>query len=156
MTYERLLEQAATEGLIVKEKHLKCGDGRIFKNRIAIHKDIPTNIEKACVLAEELGHYYTNYGDILDQSDVMNRKQEYKARFRGYNMQVGLMGIISAFNDGRQNLHDMAEYLEVSESYLLEAINFYKQKYGVYTVVDNYIIYFEPYLRIGRIGEIDE
>lgn len=156
MTYEELLIQADAEGLIVREKEIPGYHGRIYKNRIAIHKDIPTITEKSCVLAEEIGHYYTTSGDIMDQENAMNRKQEYKARFCGYNIKIGLMGIINAFKDGRRNLHEMAEHLDVSEQYLLEAINCYKQKYGVYTVVDNYIIYFEPYLRIGRIGEIDE
>ena len=37
-------------------------------------------MEKASVLAEELGHYYTTVGNILDQEDAGNRKQEHKAR----------------------------------------------------------------------------
>ena len=67
------------EQLIVKEKPLINNDGRIYKNRIAIRTDL-TDIEKSCVLAEELGHYYTTVGDILDQSDDGNRKQERRAR----------------------------------------------------------------------------
>ena len=35
---------------------------------IAISTDMKTDAEKACVLAEELGHHYTTYGNILDQS----------------------------------------------------------------------------------------
>lgn len=80
MTYEALLEYADTQNLIVREKYIPGYAGRIYDNRIAIHKDIKTQSEKACVLAEELGHYHTNYGDVLDQSDIRNRKQEYKAR----------------------------------------------------------------------------
>ena len=30
--------------------------------------------EKACVLAEELGHHYTTIGDIIDQKESENRK----------------------------------------------------------------------------------
>ena len=36
----------------------------------------------------------------------------------------------------------MAEYLDVTEDYLEEALACYRSKYGVYTVVDNYAIYF--------------
>ena len=68
MTYEELLNISETENLIVKEKNIPGYGGRIYKNRIAIHQGIDTSIEKACVLAEELGHYYTTVGDILDQS----------------------------------------------------------------------------------------
>lgn len=36
--------------------------------------------EKACVLAEELGHHYTAVGDIIDQSYYSNRKQELRGK----------------------------------------------------------------------------
>ena len=39
----------------------------------------------------------------------------------------------------------MAEYLDVTEEYLEEAIDCYKAKYGLYVSIDNYIIYFEPF-----------
>ena len=39
----------------------------------------------------------------------------------------------------------MAEYLDVTEEYLEEAIDCYKAKYGLYVSVDNYIIYFKPF-----------
>lgn len=79
--------------------------------RIAIRKDIKTTTEKSCVLAEELGHYYTSSGDILDQTDTMNRKQEYRARLYGYNLKIGLMGIIQAYEHSCRNLYEMAEFL---------------------------------------------
>ena len=37
---------------------------------IAINKDIETETERACILAEELGHYYTSSGDIIDQRNI--------------------------------------------------------------------------------------
>lgn len=90
MTYEQLLTVADQNGLLVKEKALNDHDGLIKGNRIAIRKDIETQKEKSCVLAEEIGHDRTSYGDILDQNDIMNRKQEYRARLYGYNLKVGL------------------------------------------------------------------
>ena len=73
--YEELLDLAYKEGLITKEKPLQGNDGRIKGSRIAIREELDTT-EKTCVLAEELGHYYTSSGDILDQQNVSNRKQE--------------------------------------------------------------------------------
>ena len=46
----------------------------------------------------------------------------------------------------------MAEYLDVTEEYLEEAIDCYKAKYGLYASVDNYIIYFEPFVVIKIIS----
>lgn len=153
MTYEELLKEADSMGLIVKEKPLQSGDGRIFNNKIAIRKDIPTQTEKACVLAEELGHHFTTYGNILDQSNVANQKQEYRARLYGYNLQIGLRGIISAHTGGCRNLYEMADYLDVTEGYLKEALDCYQSKYGEYVKVDNYMIYFIPSLAVLEITD---
>lgn len=151
MTYDELLMQSDNEGLFVKEKPLSGNNGRITGRRIAIRRNIPTTVEKACVLAEELGHYYTSAGNILDLSDIRNRKQELKARMWAYNNQIGLIGLVRAFDHGCRNLHETADYLGVSEPFLAEALEQYRQKYGICATVDNYIIYFEPNLRIGKM-----
>lgn len=153
MTYEELLKEADSMGLVVKEKSLQSGDGRIFNNKIAIRQDIPTETEKSCVLAEELGHYFTSAGNILDQTDIVNRKQEYRARLYGYNLQIGLRGIISAHTAGCRNLYEMADYLHVTEEYLKEALDCYRSKYGEYVKVDNYMIYFIPSLAVLEITD---
>ena len=95
--YEELLEEASNNGLVVREKALSSSDGLIYKNRIAISDRLETSAEKACVLAEEIGHYHTAVGDIVDLQDIENLKQEKKGRLHGYNRLIGLRGIISAF-----------------------------------------------------------
>lgn len=148
MNYEELLTTADNCGLTVKEKPLRAYDGRINKNRIAIRKDIPTKIEKSCVLAEELGHYYTTTGDILTQESVNDKKQERIARLWAYNKMIGLRGIIAGFEAGCRNRYELAEFLGVTEAFLQDAIDTYKQKYGICTTVDNYVVYFEPSLGV--------
>lgn len=148
MIYEALLDEAHQEGLTVKEKPLKYNNGRIKGKRIAIRKDIETTTEKACVLAEELGHYHTTVGDITDLSDSQNRKQERQARLWGYNKLIGLTGIIQAFRAGCHSRHETAEYLGVTEQFLQECIDCYTEKYGEYTKIDNYIIFFIPNLAV--------
>lgn len=149
--YEALLDEANSKGLIVKEKPLQSSDGRIKGNRIAIRKDLKTSTEKACVLAEELGHYETTVGDILDMSNPWNRKQERQARLNGYNRMIGMLGIVSAYEAGCQNQHEIAEFLNVTEEYLLECVECYRDKYGEMKSVDNYIIYFIPNLAVTKI-----
>lgn len=148
MIYEALLDEAYQSGLSVKEKPLKYNNGRIKGSRIAIRKDIDTTTEKACVLAEELGHHHTSVGNIIDMSDTANRKQERQARMWAYNRLIGLCGIIKAYKAGCQNRYEIAEYLEVTEECLQECIECYRDKYGVYTAVDNYVIYFLPNLAV--------
>lgn len=150
MTYEELLMESEKQNLIVKEKDLPGYKGRIYKNRIAIRKDM-TTIEKACVLAEELGHHETTVGNIIDLSVSWNRKQERQARLNGYNRMIGLMGIVRAYEAGCQNQHEIAEFLNVTEEYLLECIECYRDKYGTMKSIDNYTIYFIPHLAVMKI-----
>lgn len=150
MTYEELLNEANREGLIVKEKDIPGYNGRIYKNRIAINKDIETTTEKACILAEELGHYHTTVGDILDQSTAENRKQELRARVWAYDRLLSLSEIIRAYEHGCQNRHEIAEYLEVTEGFLLEAIERYRAKYGICATCSGYTVYFEPCLAVMK------
>ena len=141
-SYEYLLARA-DEDLIVKELDLKGNDGLIHGHRIAIKKSLST-IEKTCVLAEELGHYQTTVGDILDQSDANNRKQEHRARVWAYNEVIGLHGLVQAYQAGCKNRYETAAYLEVTEAFLQEAIDYYTSKYGVYVDTDNYRVQFIP------------
>ena len=99
-TYEDLLNEAYKEGITVKEKPLKYSDGRIKGNKIAIRKSIETDKEKACILAEELGHYYTTVGNILDQNDSNNRRQELIARKWAYEKILPIENILFAVQDG--------------------------------------------------------
>lgn len=144
MTYEELLIKADSENLIVKELALLGNDGRIYNNRIAIRRSIPTLKEKSCVLVEELGHYYTGVGCILEQNNINNIKQERYGRIWAYNHQIGLIGILQSYLANCRTLYDMAEYLEVTEEFLTDALKYYKNKYGTFAELDNYVIYFTP------------
>ena len=84
-TYEELQIQNAD--LNMKEMDLSEVSGLkglYYNGNIAIEKKLTQN-QKACVLAEELGHHYTTVGNILDQSDTGSMKQERKARLWAYN-----------------------------------------------------------------------
>lgn len=147
MTYEELLIESESQNLIVKEKNLPGYNGRIYKNRIAISKNLNMS-EKKSVLAEELGHHHTSVGNILNMEDLSNRKQERQARLWGYNKLIGLTGIVNAFESGCQSAYEAAEFLEVTVEYLQECIDCYRDKYGICTEIGNYIIYFIPNLAV--------
>ncbi len=151
MTYEEL--QIQHEHLNIIEMDLSGVNGLkglYVDGNIAVDENIPEK-EKACILAEELGHYYTTTGNILDQSKAENRKQEYHARLWAYNKQIGLTGIVDAFRSGCRNRHEAAEYLGVTEEFLMDALEAYRKKYGICTTVENYIIYFEPCIGVMEI-----
>lgn len=144
LTYEDLLIEADENNLITKEKPLRAYDGRIKGRRIAIRKDLATSSEKKCVLAEELGHYYTSVGDILNLSDKNNCKQEALAQSWAYRKVITLDGIIDAYENGCSNKFELAEHLNVTEEFLLNGILELERKHGYCVIVDNYIIRFNP------------
>lgn len=145
--YEKMLEQAKLDNIIIHESIDFSGTrikGLYCDGNIALSKDLHTKAEKKCVLAEELGHYETAVGDITNQSLTSNRKQELRGRLIAYNKMVGLMGFIDAYQHHCHNLHEMAEYLDVTDAFLSETIDCYRAKYGSYAKLDNYVVYFEP------------
>ena len=149
MKYNALLNEANAEGISIKERPFKTYDGRIKGKDIYLRKDMNTT-EKSCVLAEELGHYYTTVGDILDMNVPANRKQERQARLWGYNRVIGLFGLIRAHEHGCKDKYEIAEYLDVTEEYLEDCIDCYRDKYGECKAIDNYTIYFIPNLMIFK------
>ncbi|KSV59814.1 hypothetical protein [Acetivibrio ethanolgignens] len=128
---EKLLDIANNDGIVVTEKFdfsqtrfkvLYCN------GVIAINSNIQTNSEKSGILAEELGHHYTTFGNITDLESTENQNKA-----------------------NCLTLNEMAEHLEVSEEFLSEALEYYRKKYGVCTEIDNYLIYFEPSLGVMEL-----
>ncbi len=153
LKYEELLEESAAEDVyIIENADFKSkADGLINGNVIGINKKVRTARKRTCILAEELGHYHTTVGDIVCQSTISDRKQELKARVWAYNKLIGLTGIVNSYQQGCCSLHDTADFLDVTEEFLLEALQYYKSKYGIYTTIDNYVIYFEPSLGVFEL-----
>ena len=147
--YEQLSSEAQANGLSVKELPLQHSDGLTVGKKIGIRTGQHSR-RKACILAEELAHAQYTVGNILDQSDAGNRKQELLARTKAYDRLIGLSGVIQAFEHGCRSRYEMAEYLEVEESFLEEALARYKDKYGLFVRHGEHIIQFEPCLAVMR------
>ena len=145
MLYDSLLREAEHHGVYIYEKPMTpTVKGLYADNIIWINRSVPTVVEKACILAEELGHYHTSTGHIIDLTDIRNRKQELRARDWAYNRLVPLSKIVQAHHSGITSRYELAEFLGVTEEFLQAAIDRYREKYGTYTIVDGHIIYFNP------------
>lgn len=150
MDLETLLDDADAEGLTIKERPFRAYDGLLKGKSIYLRKGMSAS-EKKCVLAEELGHHHTTVGNILDMTDISNRKQERQARMWGYDKLIGLRRLIEAYEHGCRNRYELAEYMEVTDEYLQECIECYREKYGICATVDDYCIMFIPNLQVGKI-----
>jgi len=149
--FEKLTYEAEREGLTVVEVPFSCYDGLIKGRKIGIRRSIETSAQKADVLAEEIGHSRLNVGNILDQSELNNRKQEYSARMWAYDKRIGLDGIIKAYKCGCCSLRECAECLDTSEEFLEEALEMYRRKYGCSVEYEGYEIHFEPRLVVYEL-----
>ena len=152
--YEELLEIASQENVKVYENYDLSGTrlkGLYCDGVIALDKDIETQTERACVLAEELGHHYTTVGDITDLTSMNNQKQELKARLTAYNDRIGLQGIIDAYKARRTSPEEMAEFLDVTPEFLQDALECYRTKYAPYVAIDNYVVFFDPCLAVLEV-----
>lgn len=152
---EKLEQEAFENGINIYdydlgEENLK---GLYMNGNIALSDKIDTMTEKCCVLAEELGHHHTSVGNILNLSQSNNRKQERQARLWAYNKQIGLDGLIRAYENNCRSLHEVAEFLDVTGEFLEEAIGCYREKYGAGTAIGDYYIMFVPTLSVGYISK---
>jgi hypothetical protein len=148
MTYDELL--AMYGNLKIKEIDLSGVDpegeyeGIYSDGRIYIRSDIPTTTQKACILAEEVGHHYTTVGDILDQTDIRNAKQENIAMAWAYEEMIPLHALVEAYWAGITTRYELAEFLGVTEQFLQESLDYFKRKYDNYYILGNCLICFDP------------
>lgn len=152
-TYELLEEEALSNDINIVNCDFKSPNikGLYCNSTVGMSNSLETSTEKACILAEELGHHHTSIGNILNQSVDCNRKQERQARLWAYNNCIGLRGLIRAYKHGCQDFHDTAKFLEVTEEFLEDCVDCYRDKYGTGVAVDDYYLMFIPYFTVGRI-----
>lgn len=142
--YEKLLSLADRIGLKVVEDTLPLRLKGLYADGVAcINRKIPF-VAKGCALAEEIGHHQTSFGNILDKTSLISRKQEQRARRYGHQILIPLNRIIEAGQAKVEGRHDVAEWLGITEEFLQESIDYYQQKYGLYVVIGEHLIHFDP------------
>ncbi|EGQ2779151.1 ImmA/IrrE family metallo-endopeptidase [Staphylococcus pseudintermedius] len=143
MRYEDLLIENEYIDVIETSSLPYFQSGLYYDGTIYIREDM-SDYKKHETLAEEIAHHKITYGDILDQSNMLNKKSEIKARRLANESVITLQGLINAFNYGVQNIFELALYFEVTKAFVLDTIQHYKQKYGLSVSYGGYIIKFEP------------
>lgn len=130
--YESLLDEACEKRVRVVHQPFRGKiKGLYHDNVIAINCNILTIAEQTCILAEELGHYHTSAGDILDQTNIANRRQEQKARRWAYEKLIPLDGVVAAYSAGINTCYEMADFFNVTEAFLISALKHYMAKHGI-------------------------
>ena len=99
----------------------------------------------------DIGGTAIKYGIVSEDAEVLLKKEmKTEAQKGGPAILDKVIGIVEALNHGCHNLYERAEYLDVTEEYLKEALDAYRDKYGVRTDIDNYTVCFIPYLTVFK------
>lgn len=144
--YEQLVDEVENDGIEVFEFDFSCDElhGLYSDGCVAINKNLPSD-EKLLTLYEEWGHAKMNCGNILNQENLNNRKQEVTARRWAYEKFMPVEKFIELIVEHRPiDTWELLEILDVSQSYLLELINYYINKYGLYKEFKGGCIWFDP------------
>lgn len=118
--------------------------GLYSTNRIRLNarNDYYKNVE---VLAEEIGHHYTSFGDISDYSNINSMKQEHRARRYAIKLILPLEKLIECYHsDVWGDKYEICTHLEITPEYFDSAVKDYIKKFGHYVKYDGYKISFEP------------
>lgn len=130
---EQLIDEAhkygievTTESLPLKKVHalyVNLGD------KVLIMLNRPeTQAEKACLLAEEIGHYKVCPCKTLRYGRQADVKIEARARRWGHERILSPEMIEYAYRVGARNRFEAAEYLGVTEEFLQEACDDYEDR----------------------------
>ena len=153
-TYDELLEIAYQKGLTVFENvPLKYDQrGLIVIDTIMLNDRLKTEIEKRAVLAEEITHYDTNTGNILN-----NRYEELRAHRALIKANISLKELIDAIIDCNYSasFYNVAQYLELPEWLFKEVFEFYSKIPFRDTTYRNCKITFNP-IHITPLGDMYE
>lgn len=160
---EELIERLNQEGILVDEAILSTlapdASGLYVTDSsgaaaILINNKLSER-EKRCILAEEAGHHYRTVGNVIDASTTFARKQEGYGRSWAYNWLMSLEHLAQVCIDHESmSIWDIADALNVTEEFLINAINHYRDKYGcLVELPDGVIVQFEPYFDVYRTDD---
>lgn len=121
--YEELIAEYENELNI--EEHSMINKGLYCDNVVWINRKMST-AEKLSIVAEEIGHYKTSSGNILDQDSIANIKQELQARRWAYEKVLPLDLVMQAITNGLTEVYDLAEYFDVTEIFMRECLKHYR------------------------------
>lgn len=131
MELNKLYDVAEKEKIEIYNYQIENCEGMFLHynnfNVIALNnKLIKTTKKEIEVLAEELGHYYMNatYPPNTDNIELISR-QEFRAKKWSYLVLIPIEEIKKAVKKGNKNIDELADYFDVTDKFMQEALFFY-------------------------------
>lgn len=148
--FEALAASRPQLNIIISKKLPKFLGGLTFIRDIYINHNL-TEREKYEVLQEEFAHYDYTVGDIASGDSEADKKQEALARSKAMERTVTLKGLIHCYFNNVWSLEEVADYFGVTEKYVQEAIQNYRNKYGLVFRYNGYYFDLRSAINISKI-----
>ena len=110
---------------------------------ITLNSTLITSPQRATVLAEELGHFHTTPIDLFTAPEHLQRQYELRAAVWAANEVAPLSSIVQAWQTGVRSHWELAEYLGVTEEFIVRALELHSARCGLSTRVGEYLITFD-------------
>ncbi|EMG9622364.1 hypothetical protein V5420_001618 [Listeria monocytogenes] len=123
--------------------------GVINRNVVHLNPTL-TEIEARCTIVEEAKHWKYTVGDITKYDSINDIKQEKFARRKAHNYLINLDDLVLCYELGITTYYEASIFLNVTEQFLLEAIENFREKYGLMYDTGKYIINFGPTIQIFK------
>lgn len=147
---DKLIDEAIEKGLTVEEEKLPGKlKGLLIADRIYLDNSL-SKAKKIVALREEIEHHKYTVGNIIDIRNIRNKKQELLARWATYEKLLTFDMIIRAVESGVANVYEFSEFVDLPEDFIIEAINYYRQRY-VAVELGQYFIDFDGPLRVLKL-----
>ena len=129
---ETLYEEAHQNGVTVRQgeipvPHMDAAYLRTGHRAMIWIRQDGTQAERACWLAEELGHHNMSCGQVLRYDKVQDWKAEARARKWAHDRLLSRDAILCAA-ENTDDIYEIAYALNVSVPFLREAIDDYKAR----------------------------
>lgn len=135
LNYDELVKIFSKEVTIIETDLNRCEVDGLY----TLHKETGyefifieetlTNLEKREVLLEEWGHHKTSVGNILDLNDIVNKKQELRARDYSYKIACSTDTIKkTASTSVDKSNYAIAKQLGMTEEFFIKSCLYHKRK----------------------------
>ncbi|MBF2440384.1 hypothetical protein [Listeria seeligeri] len=119
----------------------------IRKNVVHLNPAL-TESQLKCTIVEEVMHWQYTAGDIVDLHSISDIKQEKFARRKAHEYLLSIETLALCYDLGYRSYYDVACFLNITESFLVEAVENYREKYGLMHHTGNFIINFGSSIQI--------
>lgn len=150
--FEALAASRPQLNIIISKTMPKFLGGLTFIRDIYINQNLSER-EKYEVLQEEFAHYDYTVGDIVSDDSEVDKKQEVLARSKAMERTVTLDGLIYCYFNHAWSLEEVADYFGVTEKYVQQAIQNYRNKYGLFFRYNGYYFDLRNAINISKAKE---